>query len=137
MTHVPYLVDLTPEERGRRLVAALRALPEDNSPVTLPGNGDFAWDYSLELGDPGDTNHFLPEGWCGTVGCAVGLGICLGLLADSDDCYSLNKKAEHLEEQLGIAGAHSIFYYARTYFVDWSEVTPAMVADELEKALAR
>ncbi len=135
--HVPYLADLVPKERGRRLVAALRALPEDNSPTRLPGNGDFAWDFNIELGGPSNSHHPLPEGWCGTVGCAVGLGICLGLVVDPDDCYSLSERAEALEKQLGVEGAMSIFYHARTYGVDWSEVTPAMVADELEKALAR
>lgn len=130
--HAPYRADLTPEERGRALVAALRALPAEG-PTTLPGNGDFLWCYQYTLVAPDDITEAhaekigTPEGYCGSIGCAVELGRCLGLL----------RYGRTLENELELGGVRDIFYNNSTYGVDWDAVTPAMVADELERVLDR
>jgi hypothetical protein len=96
-----------------KLLAALRAeMPEG-----------FKFDYRTVLAE---------KGRCGTVGCGIGLAYSLGLIPYPN--------SREIGLALGIKNnaVEAIFYNGVTYGAprwDWSSVTPAMVADELEAHL--
>lgn len=122
-------------EAAARLVAALRAIPEDTgTPFRVPGDGLFLWDYNHTLVElPGGSGSEVdyPEGFCGSAGCAMGLAFLMGLTGSPDG-------AAELGEAVGLApeDANEVFYCADTYGVStFEEVTAAMVADELEGRL--
>lgn len=126
------------EENARRLVAALRALPEDGSPGQVPGDGEFAWDFgdylSTYTGREGASrrdNLRLPEGYCGSSGCAMGLAKLMGITQEDDSL-------EEIAAALGLdeADAREVFHDNDTYDRDtMRDVTPVEVADELERRM--
>jgi hypothetical protein len=102
----------TPAERRARLVAALRA--------PLPAR--FEWDFGTVYEKRG----------CGTVGCALGLAQILWPRSIDADVTP----EERVARFFGITeeDADRVFYAVGNPYGRYiSNVTPAMVADELEK----
>ncbi len=139
MTGNPYRTDLTPEQRGRWLIIALREIAPQQI-YHVAGDGEFLWNYGYILedanklrGDPFLDNFTIPKDFCGTVGCAAGLGYLLGLV--EDEAPSCGEMA--VELGLDTVIARDIFFNPDIYneFGDWDAVTPAMVADVLEAEL--
>jgi hypothetical protein len=110
--------DMTPTdaplERRRRLIAALRS--------EMPSG--FKWNFL-----------FVHEKRaCGTVGCALGLAKEIGildepLLSDAANKFNLSREQANL---IFYPPPHNI---RRIYGCAFSKVTPAMVADALERTL--
>lgn len=113
----------TRAENRALLVAALRG--EVASPR------DFIWDYNYILRDARDLaeSDERYSGRCGTVGCAIGLAVLLGIVSSSSSGI--------LGEAIGIRDrcrARSIFSDAGFYGLGvwFADVTPRMVADAIE-----
>lgn len=124
-------------DKIERLVSALRAIPQDGTPYRVPGDGEFVWSFSYWL-EPAEelleSEHYdgppLPDGYCGSVGCAAGLAQLMGI--------AHGHEVGDMADALGIdwSEAEAIFRQPRaTYGVDWDDVTPEMVADKLEEML--
>lgn len=107
----------TPAIRRARLIEALRR--------EMPPN--HTWRFSAVFHKNG----------CGTVGCAIGVGILIGLPIGEDDGATGSVKLEELAEVFGITAfdANRIFLSTEAYGAcAHCDVTPAMVADALERA---
>jgi hypothetical protein len=132
-------------ENARKLIAALRELPDEASPsepTQVTGDGLFLWDFGTIYQKVQEEDSF-----CGTLGCAMGLAQELKI-AKSYDGFRL-ATAERIVEPLAKALGLSIFeamrlfygygnFYEEHYFDAMSDgITPHMVAKQLERVLGR
>ncbi len=109
-------VEDTPLARRRRLIAALRG--------EMPAG--FTWNFNK--------THF--RNTCGTVGCAMGLAIEIGVLRPFAGMLFALDWYEPMAARIGISkeDSHRIFGMVSSYGAnDPDKVTPAMVADKLEQ----
>lgn len=125
-------------------------MPFDPTPVTLPAisrNGVELANLRM-LADA--LEREMPEGWtwdfatvhndCGTAGCALGLAIFLGIIVHNLDAAIATAWGYREKVYFGLDGAEAnrIFYEMITYGMGTlSDVTPAMVAAELRRVIAR
>ncbi len=99
----------TPKQNRMLLAAALRS--------DMPEN--FTWGF----------RNYRIEHDCGTVGCALGLAVEIGLLRH----VAINHRYDELKKVFGPVAIKSEFWNPIPYARDWDAVTPHMVADLLEK----
>ena len=100
------------------------------NPVIWSGRMVFDFGISLERDrdEVGDS--------CGTSGCAIGLAwLTWGGASSRWDCTD---SFTDMYTRLGMDydSAQAIFYSPSTYGVEWSDVTPDMVADKIDEWLA-
>lgn len=79
-----------------------------------------------------DFTHIVTPNSCGTAGCAIGLARHLGLIQFEDH------DAPDAEFGLSFGEMGSLFYTTLAYGgCAWSAVTPNMVADAIDRIIAR
>ncbi len=110
--------------RRRQLMAMLNNIPDN-----INGT-DFRWDFGTTLED----DREYEDGWCGSVGCAVGVMYLLQPLQKRVD-WDWSDSEREMAELLGltIAQASSVFFGIGRYGGGYEKVTPQMVAAELSK----
>ena len=116
-----------------RLIDALRTVEIGEQPLE---DTIFMWNYRVSYCSiPPMAGMSTSAGWrCGTMGCAIGLGSCLGLFAVTSSPYAVASSLGILEQE-----AVAIFYSPTTYGFDedtgYGHVSAGMVADKLAEFL--
>lgn len=107
---------------------------------------DFAWDmgyvyedassYRMQARMDPQGHRRLSEGWCGSVGCAIGLAMTLWpdfLPLAKDEIYNYPKLATFIDMPPDVA--HDTFFSDAQYGGDFNKVRPEQVADAIDEYL--
>lgn len=107
----------------------------------------FAWDmgyvyesaksYRMQARIDPEGHRPLSEGWCGSVGCAIGLAMILWpdfLPLAKDEIYNYPKLSTFIDMPPDVA--HSIFFSVNRYGDDFNAVRPEHVADAIDEYLS-